>query len=362
MRRTSAAVVALIAIALIAASYIVGTHLPSLGGFYSHSIFGSEDKNSPDPIARAVYTFTHSDDPAERTAQVVVLKKQYIATTSPSTRAQIIDILIGFSHSAHEPYIFSEIFKGEPFSDRLDSSSEQQSLADLAEYSFSLYPTAFAAQMAARPYALELDRLVRYPETPQTQPALKAAFDQLMLRYKRAEDTIEKNLAETTSSVDKTATMVAYYQWQGHLLLDAAKYDRSYFKQGLDNLSKGIALGEEYDKNNNSSLLEQHIAAMMYTYASQVFGPRTDDEVVHAQGRAYADALADKLISHPEQYNEFYILFREVRDMPEEMRMDDMPAEDPHVEFMREIAERIRSVAELSPKLENLLAQQGLRY
>lgn len=337
------------------------------GSFITSILRQPTDESSAPSIQRSIVEFFNSTDMDTRIEAVRATKAAFMQATTSLDRAHALNILVGMAHAVHEDYIYDEIFTGPPF-DEFATKDKIRSLDNLARYSFKLYPTAYAAQLAAFE-----DRTAIYDtfqkrdtsfnvETVRKQ--LEPNFQRVLDAYDTAAKWIGHDVMDTKTPEEAVTTLVAFYQWQGHLLSDLAIGDQRYFDAAQRDLEKAILYAEAMRDSNGKTLsyLDSKIAEVQLSIASYSAerGKRYGEQEYIDRAHEYSEKLVRRLKAEPEKYNRFYTLLELERESQEAERRGHHIQ---HTEHQRETLRpfwRFKILATIDPTMKKFLLDYGL--
>lgn len=267
----------------------------------------------------------------------------------------------------HEEYVYTELFTGPPF-EQFATEDQIRSLDDLAIHSFSIYPTAYAAQISvyANRHAiydafLHVDQAIdRAAMRKKHQPD----FRRILWAYEEAEKWIGRDVMDATTPEEALTTLVVFYQWQGHLLSDLAIGDPSYFEAAQRDLEKGILYAGSMRDIHGKTLpyLDSKIAEMQLSIASysvqrgKIYGQQ---ELID-RGRVYSEEVVRRLRTEPEKYNLFYTLLKLERESQEAERSGHHLQHTKHERDVLRPFWRFELLATIDPTMNEFLLDYGL--
>lgn len=343
---------------LVAAKALVGISLVAAAGYFLGGYF---------PISQYVESsdFITSTDPEVRLAAVREMKEQFVRSNSNLERARIINALNGMAHSAHEYYLFDEIFDGEPFQQFLAGSAET-SLANLERYSLSLYPTSYAALMAVFDICVEFRERHFYGAHPD-DARMREIEKEVLEHIKLAEQYVGRDLLNAESYSDMANILVTYYQWVGHWYGDLALHYPEHQENAMRYLTHGLEAARIFqagiaEREGRKDIgLEQKITALLYNLPRYYI--LSEDGSNDERMRAYIRELIERLRDSPEIHSNFYIslsLARDVQNDPEMQSHEGHTNRQQHAELIRALLFQLREIAKFSPEAEEFLADQGI--
>ena len=298
-------------------------------------------------------TIKTSVSPKERISATQDLKILFQTATTSVEQAKLINVIISISHAAHEPYIFNEVFRGEPFEKYRDSESEQHSLQNLSFASYALHPTAYAAQLASQGYVDTLHNLEKKESNAHVEKQIDTIVEAMMKQYNLAEKTINADLMEARGDEERIFLEVAYYRWQGHILGEIAGVKPESLQESVPLLLKSLNLAEEYKKKTHNNNLDQLISSIKYGYIRVT--SKSNNPLYRKQSRIFGDELADGFANHPADYPAFMIMFKQLEGMNSYEY-----SHDAHNDFMKEIRDRVLSLGNSSEKMSAYLHSRNL--
>lgn len=310
---------------------------------------------------RVLRTFTISSKPEDRVAAVKQLKREYIETESPRNKAQIINALTGIMHSAHESYIFEEIFHGEPFEAYMTAGSSEKSIARLNRLSLDLYPTAYATQQLAFPETIELRKLVRVEKKTEEQKRILARdVDTILNQYRAAQKLLDVDLARANGPIDAINILGSYYQWQGHLLGEVAAVHPEYLDTSLSYIRTALMLLSSFRDANGEQFCDTdlRIATLHLGYVRYVNATPGGAEA-HPEWKEHADTFVDMLRA---QWDEFPTMRIMLASVAAHLRGEHGASMgDPlHDELMAGQIGLVKTMWDVSPKAQEFFRSKGV--
>lgn len=337
------------------------------GQYLTLSLQQPTEITSASSVHRSVVEFLNTTDKETRVQAVRATKEAFLQATTSIDRAHTLNVLVGMAHAVHEEYVYEEIFTGPPF-DRFATDDQTRSLDDLAIYSFSIYPTAYAAQISV--YAnrhtiydafFNVDQAV---DRVAMRKKYEPNFRRILWAYEEAEKWIGRDVMDATTPEEALTTLVVFYQWQGHLLSDLAIGDPGYFEAAQRDLEKGILYAKSMRDTNGKTLpyLDSKIAEMQLSIASysaergKIYGQQ---ELID-RGRTYSEEVVRRLRSEPEKYNLFYTLLKLEKESQEAERAGNHIQHTVHERNTLRPFWRFELLATIDPSMKDFLQEFGL--
>lgn len=342
------------------AAYVAGSHVTS---------FLQQPKDSPSAssIHRSIVEFLNTTDKNTRVGAVRTTKVAFMQATTSRDRAHALNVLVGMAHAVHEEYVYDEIFTGPPF-DQYAAEDQIRSLDNLANYSSELYPTAYAAQLAVFGNRLAIYDAFQNSDqsfnVEMVRKQLEPNFRRILEAYDEAAKWIGRDVMDASTPEEAMTTLVAFYQWQGHLLSDLAIGDPSYFDAAQHDLEKGIRYAQSMRDADGKTLsyLDSKIAEMQLSIASYSAerGKRYGEQHNIDRGRVYSEEVVRRLRAEPEKYNTFYTLLKLEKESQEAARSGHHVQHTEHERATLRPFWRFRILATIDPTMKKFLLDYGL--
>lgn len=337
------------------------------GQYLTRTIQKSDEKSQASSVHRSVVDFLNTTDKERRVRAVRATKEAYIQATTSIDRAHTLNVLIGMAHAVHEEYVYEEIFTGPPF-DRFALEDQTRSLDELALYSFSIYPTAYAAQISVYSNRNAIYETFFKEDEPVNRELVREEnepnFRRILWAYNEAEKWIGRDVMDATTPEEALTTLVVFYQWQGHLLSDLAIGDQGYFDAAQKDLEKGILYAQSMRDTNGKTLpyLDSKIAEMQLSIASYSAerGKIYDQQELIDRGRTYSEEVVRRLRAEPEKYNLFYTLLKLEKESQEAERTGHHIQHTEHQRNTLRPFWRFELLATIDPTMKEFLLDFGL--
>ncbi len=236
-------------------------------------------------IGSTKVNFKLSGDVKDILVSIQELKKVFLDPNLDLTVRVLALNKLAFAYcsSGRDPLAFAELYKDAPFSSYLAPGDPDASARNLAEWSYSVKPTAFAAVRVARWYAqqyaidnsLSAERREEYGATARKYVAL-------------GESLMEKEIQNAVGDYKKDPMYSEYHFWNAHAIAWlAARGDKEYLSRYKEAHEEAIRIALEA---NTESTMNNVFFDRLY-YAHYLL--KYDKDTVAAKKQA--DQLAKEL-------------------------------------------------------------------
>ncbi len=302
-------------------------------------------------------TFDAATTTAQRVAAVRLMKENFIEAQSASLRAAIIDQISTAILDSQSKKVTEVVFSGEPFA-AYKGETTDATIARLAEYSISIYPTASAYLMLAR---LEADTIMGslYPGSSRLVETGSVFADGLSARAAsirryvgQADALIDADVQRAAASPYGVTVLSWHHFWRGYALGVAARVDTAHLSGSEDSYRRVIDLAVSTRDAVGRPYPALSIIATKaeLSYARMLHAVSGSDRAADVQ--AHLSRFVEAITADQIFYRAFYHFFDQAKAGA---------VATPDAKYGARYREYLeyRALADLSPELKTFLISRG---
>ncbi|TSC86213.1 MAG: hypothetical protein G01um10148_719 [Parcubacteria group bacterium Gr01-1014_8] len=265
--------------------------------------------SEPNFVARSVVDTGKfmSGDARKRIEAVQLTKETYTLSKTNYEKALQVNKLLGYINAAFEPFVFDEVFVGEPFQSFLVQDDAATSIRNLAEYSISLYPTTEAQFRIGQWYTDRIRNL--YGDWNATPAQKKEYAGEIAKVIASADALLPQELKTVEGRPFEYMVEPRFLFWKSYLYGVMARVQPEYLEDAKIALDALVKLNETTrdEKGAPIPLIASRLPYTYFNYALALYDVQGTD--AKAEINKYLNALMTLVEKDPAVHQGYYLAF-----------------------------------------------------